>query len=144
VISSLSDPAAFLRGAAALLKPRGRLLLSTLHPAFTPPAAKVSAGILGRLHARFRKLVVLNYVLEQRVTKVIQGSGVPPLPYHHRTLSTLVGHLGAAGLAITWIGEPRPNGTSAVARNRATAHALRAPLFLLMEAQPHRIEPGRS
>lgn len=137
VLHSLEDPAPLIDAAFRLLAPGGRLVLTTLHPAFTPPAAKVHAGILGRLLPSKRRLVVVNYFAEKRVLKKIQASAVPALPYHHRTLDTLSRILGRAGFALTAIHEPRPSGTSPVAADPATAHALRAPLFLLLEAKPH-------
>lgn len=135
LVSSLPDLEPLLRSVARVLRPGGRLVLSTLHPAFTPPAAKVHAGLLGRIAHRLRRVVVLDYFTEKRLSKGIQGSRIPPLPYHHRTLETLVTSLAACGLVITGLREPRPSDHSAIARTRALNHALRVPLFVLLEAQ---------
>lgn len=138
LVSSLSDLHPLFRSVARMLKPGGRFILSTLHPAFTPPAAKVHAGVLGRLHPRLRRVVVLDYFTEKRVLKSIQGSGVPPLPYHHRTLGTLISSLVASGLVVTDLREPRPSDSSAIARDPSLRHTLTVPLFVLLEAQPSR------
>jgi 2-polyprenyl-3-methyl-5-hydroxy-6-metoxy-1,4-benzoquinol methylase len=135
VISSLPNLQPLFDSAKRLLIPGGKLIISTLHPAFTPPAAKVYAGLIGRLIPRLRKINVLNYFLERRVNKTFQGGGVPPVPYRHRTLTTLFNALRHSGFAVTDLQEPRPGKDSKVAKSTATIHALKAPIFILIEAR---------
>lgn len=135
VISSLPNLQPLFDSAKRLLLPDGRFIFTALHPAFTPPAAKVYAGISGRLAPRLRKIYVLDYFLERRVDKTFQGSQVPPVPYRHRTLTTLFSALRHSGFVVTDLQEPRPGKESKVAKSTATTHALKAPIFILIEAK---------
>ncbi len=137
VLHALADIAPLLGSVARILKPSGRGILALRHPAFTPPAAYLHAGVLGRFHPRFWRTVVVDYFTDKRLMWKIQGSSVPPLPVYHRTLEALITPLSAAGLAITGLHEPRPEDRSAPATIVAGHHARSAPIHLILEVQRH-------
>jgi SAM-dependent methyltransferase len=114
----LEDWLPALRQLARVLRPRGRLVLSTHHPALTDdPNADYHAVRL----------------VEEGWSGFAEGA--VPMRFYHRPLERIVGDVLAAGFALRALREPRPS-AEADARDPAVAAKLRTrPWFLILDAE---------
>lgn len=118
VLMALPDYPAALREMARALHPAGRLVVTINHPCFLLPEDG-------------------NYFQSTAIWwKFFEGQ-VSPTAVYHRPLELYVAALGAAGLAITRVAEPRI--AAAVARRKKMLkEARKSAIFLLLEARPVR------
>ena len=100
--------APLFRAARRLLRPGGRLIIATAHPAFNsnnPIFASEMADEDGQLV--YRHMVKIGAYLD---VPPVKGVGAPGEPashyYYHRTLTDLLGEAFAAGLLVDGIEEP--------------------------------------
>lgn len=87
VFQDLADLARPLGECQRLLKPSGRLVVSTLHPCFAYPATRAIFPLINRLRHRSHQLLVDNYRKEGVFQSVIPGLSRATTRYHRR-LST--------------------------------------------------------
>jgi SAM-dependent methyltransferase len=114
----LEDWAPTLRELARVLRPRGRLVFSTHHPALTDDPAS-----------------------DYHTVRLVEegwdgfGAGEVPMRFYHRPLERIVGDVLAAGFVLRALCEPRPS-AAADARDPALAARLRTrPWFLIVDAE---------
>jgi len=107
-----------LRELARVLRPRGRLVLSTHHPILT-------AEMVDDYHATVLVDDAFGGYAEQPV----------PVRYYHRPLQKIIAELHTAGFTVRALHEPRP-GPDADAIDPEAAAKLRArPWFLIVDAE---------
>jgi SAM-dependent methyltransferase len=134
VVSSLAlhyvaDYGSLVHRIACWLRPEGHLVFSVEHPVCTArdPMTGWVAADGGTVWP------VDDYASETSRTQRWLGADVTK---HHRRLSTLVGGLLAAGLTLTGIDEPYPDGDTVVRRPDLADHRRRPPLLLLRARKP--------
>ena len=119
-----------LREVVRVLKPRGRLFVSMLHPSFD---GNHEHGIGRQGQGETREVVVRNY-FEPRVWEAPLPSGTTSVIWRHRTLSEYVKAFISAGLTIVDMNEPRATEEEA-AQSNALSFLRRIPLFLYWQLQ---------
>jgi SAM-dependent methyltransferase len=140
-LMDVADQPAALREAARVLRPGGFLQFSILHPCFVPPRRRNARDADGRVVA----VEIADYFRETDgemerwwLTGVPASdrASVPPfaVPRFHRTLTSWVGMITGAGLAIEALAEPMADDATALAVP-AVADTRVAPLFLHARAR---------
>jgi SAM-dependent methyltransferase len=137
----MADHGGALREAARILKPRGFLQFSILHPCFVPPHRRVLrepngttraieiGGYFDSTEGKIDTFRFENIPHEER-----QATEPFRVPRFHRTLSGWVDLIVRSGLVIEWFGEPRVS--EAVAKAEPVLEdTLVAPLFLHIRAR---------
>lgn len=99
-LMDIPDLSAALQAVARVLRPGGWFVFAITHPCFKPPA---SGELLDHVDGTTRRLVGRYF---QEGPAPLRSEGVLPPVTYHRTLSTYVNHLGAAGLKIERFAEP--------------------------------------
>jgi ubiquinone/menaquinone biosynthesis C-methylase UbiE len=134
VVSSLAlhyvrDYGGLIGRVARWLRPGGRLVFSMEHPVCTaanPMTGWVTAG-------GATVWPVDDYAEETGRAQQWLGRGV--LKYHRR-MSTVIGAILAAGLAVTGLDEPWPDDESVARRPELAQHRRRPPLLLVAASKP--------
>lgn len=98
-----------LKDTKRVLKENGKVIISILHPCFTPPVGRFRRGLWGRIHHTFAHFIVNHYFSETPSTKALFGENGPLTNYYPRTLSTYAQLFKQAGFVIDNMIEPRPN-----------------------------------
>jgi SAM-dependent methyltransferase len=114
----LEDWLAPLRELARVLRPRGRLVLSTHHPFMT-------------------RALVEDYHAVVLVHDAFDGYADEPVPvrYYHRPLEKIVADLRAAGFALRALHEPRPADEAHALDPELAAKLRTQPWFLIADAE---------
>ena len=114
-----------------VLRTGARVVMSILHPLFTPPVGSFHRGILGRIFPARASYHITNYFQNGCTPKQIYRSPVTSL-YYHRLLSTYINSFAAAGFQLSKLLEPRPS-REFLKKYPQYLHADRIPIFLLAE-----------
>ncbi len=130
MLMDCEDLAGTVREIVRVLKPRGRVFVSILHPCFNGDYAQ---GIGRQGSGETREVVVKNY-FAPREWEAPLPSGTRSVIWRHRTLSEYVKAFIGAGLTIVDMNEPQATEEEA-ASSTALAFLRRIPLFLYWQLQ---------
>lgn len=114
-----------------VLRTGARVVMSILHPLFTPPVGSFHRGVLGRLFPAHASYHLKNYFQTGCYRKQIYRSPVTSL-YYHRLFSTYINSFLVAGFRLAKLLEPRPS-REFLKKYPQYLHADRIPIFLLAE-----------
>jgi ubiquinone/menaquinone biosynthesis C-methylase UbiE len=113
---------------ARVLKQKGRVVLSSLHPCFTGPYARV---IQNGKEQQFTNDHYFNEEwFEEGLSKALQTS----LPFHHRTMESLITTFIDSGFILRKIIEPNPS-DELLAKFPGMAPLRRIPQFIILDFQ---------
>lgn len=140
-LMDMADQQGVLKGVERILRPRGFLQFSILHPCFVPPTRKNIRNETGEAVA----VQIADYFdetdgrIEHWLFSTIpaeQRAGLTPfsIPRFHRTLTSWVSMIVGAGLAIEAFGEPMASSEVALAEP-VVADTRIAPIFLHIRAR---------
>ncbi len=130
----VDDLSSFFREAARVMKPEGRMIASVLHPASTalfPPAESVGWALPDKpvyFGARLRKIETPWLEFGE-----VADEGRQIISYHH-TLEDYFIALGAAGLRVSEVREPRPTEDFASKNRVRYLESMRSPVYLIFKA----------
>jgi ubiquinone/menaquinone biosynthesis C-methylase UbiE len=132
-LQDMPRPDRALRGAARVLKPRGRVVVSVLHPVNTAPEAHWTTREPGR-HGPW----ILDGYFDEGPKDVRwrlrPTERVIRIPQWHRTFENWFRLFVAGGLVVTHVWEPRPTALQAKGRTGFEGPR-RVPFFLVLEAR---------
>lgn len=110
VLMDMENIEGVLQEVRRLIKPTGQILLSILHPCFTPPVGKFRRGIKGRINQDLAYFHLKNYFQAPKSTpKQSFGTKIPATNYYHRTLSAYLHLFRQSGLTMIDMFEPKPD-----------------------------------
>lgn len=133
VLMDIEDINNTLSEAYRVLSPRGKFLITILHPAFTPPAGRFRRGIWGRWNKKHAYFHLNNYFSLPKVSPSrVFGRECSDLNYYPRTLSNYTNTFSQNHWKIVNIYEPQAS-KEFVAKHPMMYHAERIPLFLIFE-----------
>ncbi len=140
-LMDMADQQSVLKGIERVLRPRGFLQFSILHPCFVPPTRKNIRNEAGEAVA----VQIADYFdetdgrIERWLFSAIpaeERAGLTPfsIPRFHRTLTSWVSMIVGAGLAIEAFGEPMASSEMALTEP-VVADTRIAPIFLHVRAR---------
>ncbi len=140
-LMDMADQQSVLKGIERVLRPRGFLQFSILHPCFVPPTRKNIRNEAGEAVA----VQIADYFdetdgrIERWLFSAIpaeERAGLTPfsIPRFHRTLTSWVSMIVGAGLAIEAFGEPMASSETALTEP-VVADTRIAPIFLHVRAR---------
>ncbi len=140
-LMDMADQQSVLKGVERVLRPRGFLQFSILHPCFVPPTRKNIRNEAGEAVA----VQIADYFdetdgrIERWLFSAIpaeERAGLTPfsIPRFHRTLTSWVSMIVGAGLAIEAFGEPMASSEMALTEP-VVADTRIAPIFLHVRAR---------
>jgi len=117
-----------------VLKPGGRFLFSTTHPAFEAPVpGRWAREPIDTERIEDRRFLAVDRYFD-RVGTTWGPRGLPPAISFHRPLRDYFDALTRAGLLVRRLEEPYPSKRALKAHYRTFADLTRIPLFLIIEA----------
>ncbi|MDD4352490.1 MAG: class I SAM-dependent methyltransferase [Candidatus Gracilibacteria bacterium] len=133
VLMDLPECATLMAESYRVLNSGGRVIVSILHPLFTPPVGKFHRGILGRIWPRLGGFLIRDYFTTRRVEKLIYGTKVKSI-YYHRTFASYINTFLEQGFSLRKMLEPRPS-REFLTLYPQYKHAEKVPIFLVLEFQ---------
>ena len=109
-----------------VLKPNGRAVLTTLHPCFTGPHARVKPDADDDFHSND------HYFSEEWFEDGLSSATKTSLPFRHRTLEDLIMPFLDSGLTLRGIREPNPTDEQ-LAEFPGMAPLRRIPQFIVLD-----------
>jgi 2-polyprenyl-3-methyl-5-hydroxy-6-metoxy-1,4-benzoquinol methylase len=134
LLMHLSNISTFLNDAKKLLKPKGSLIFSILHPCFNYPTAKLHKTIWEKITLKKPNLKVFDYYLDK--TGRYESHFQTELTHYHRTLEEYSIQLQIAGFVVNKLIEPHHLPKEFLKQNPKFEYAQRLPRFLFFICQP--------
>ncbi|MBI4835858.1 MAG: class I SAM-dependent methyltransferase [Candidatus Abawacabacteria bacterium] len=132
VAMDMLDITGMLAESRRVLKPEGRLLITVLHPCFTPPVGKFRRGLLGRINQKWAYFQLKSYFQARKVSKKQLWPEGPETNYYHRSIGTYSAAFAANDFTIKQMYEPIANETF-LAQYPEYFHAKSIAIFLIFE-----------
>lgn len=106
VLMDMADIQNLLKESDRVLRDDGKMIISILHPAFTPPVGRFRRGLRGRINKKYAYFHLQNYFSPPPVQKNLVGKQTN---YYHRTISEYAHAFRKNHLVIVDIFEPKPS-----------------------------------
>jgi SAM-dependent methyltransferase len=134
-VQDLDDLAAVLAGAAAMVKPGGRLVIALTHPCFRVPK-RASWGWDEERHIQYRRLDAYHTAFAAPIDIHPGGGEATRTTTFHRPLSAYLDALGTAGFGVTGCDElcTHRRGTRGRRSQSEDTAAKEFPVFLVLTA----------
>jgi ubiquinone/menaquinone biosynthesis C-methylase UbiE len=132
LFNSLSDLTVFLDESHRMLKDRGELIISVLHPCLSFPTLELYKSFWDKIFQRQPNGLVVNYFT--RTTERPEDQIGSNLPFYHRTLSEYSEQLHVAGFAIEEMYEPNTFPPDFLKKNGQYEYFTRIARFLFIKA----------
>jgi SAM-dependent methyltransferase len=133
LLMHLKEPGSFIKEAGRILKPKGWLLASILHPCFNTPATVLYKSLWGKLTNKRPNGLIKDYFMNKNESRMETGINTE-LTHYHRTLSEYSVLLSGHGFLIEQIFEPHELPESFLAENPKLEYATRLPRILFIKA----------
>lgn len=136
VLMDMDDIDTVLKESYRVLKKNGILIISILHPCFTPPVGRFRRGVRGRINNKYAYFHLYNYFSPPKEQKDLCGKKTN---YYHRTISNYTHSFHKNNFVIIDTFEPKPT-TAFIEKYPHFFHAERIALFLLFVLKKETID----